>query len=99
MNLAAIAAQAVAGLLFGFVGYILGCVHTRNVSQVKDDSTKPICMCKHGFSSHVEGRKCNVAIRDGYNHKIGDCACLLYVGPDPLMSGLWHLPPKPKKDS
>lgn len=59
------------------------------------------CTCQHFFNAHTENGtgKCNVVIRDGYHSKIGNCACLFYIGPKPPpeinLEDLW---PGVKKD-
>ncbi len=57
---------------------------------------KPICICEHNFNSHKDnGGKCNVATLVNYEWR--GCACLCYIGPDPILSGLWIAPTQSKE--
>lgn len=58
-------------------------------------SMEPMCQCSHSFSRHANGRRCQTETRytiSTYNFEWRQCPCVLYVGPDPSLSGLWHLP-------
>lgn len=73
------------------IGYLMGRMEGRR-ARAAAAPPKPICMCKHNFGSHKGGYECTVDHLDEYGSKLSSCACLLYVGPDPLASGLWHPP-------
>lgn len=50
--------------------------------------TLPKCLCEHWYIVHDTG---------GYQCKgdNGRCECVTYMGPDPMLSGLWSPTPKP----
>lgn len=99
MTLGIVIVSTASSVAMLFIGYTLGRMYTQGVKPKPAAPPKPICMCDHNYGSHEEGRRCKVAIFDDYyGRKIGNCACLLYVGPDPILSGLWH-PPAKDKDS
>lgn len=91
--------QAAIGFLSLFVGYVLGRTYVNGAAPKVAPLPRPVCMCTHNYGSHEEGRKCKADIFDHYNVnvRLGNCACRLYVGPDPLASGLWHPPVKEKE--
>lgn len=85
---AAAAITSAAGLLGVAFGYILGRMHHKAM-KANAGPPAPICMCDHNFGDHVEGGRCKADIRDSYRRRIGGCACQVYVGPDPVLSGHW----------
>jgi hypothetical protein len=94
MTIGIVIAQTMGSVATVFSGYLLGRMYSR---KVKSGPSQPVCMCKHGYNCHKDGRKCQV---DEFTpgRVVSTCACILYIGPDPVLSGLWH-PPAEDRDS
>jgi hypothetical protein len=94
-------ALLVYGASFLLVGYQLGRRYRRGAGpRPPAPPPEPICMCGHNFSNHEDGGyKCQTAVMHPIltGSKIGSCACRIYVGPDPVLSGHWHPPIKEKQ--
>jgi hypothetical protein len=88
MNVGFVFLQAGIGFGFLFLGYVMG----RRVREAAQPAPSPQCICGHIYSAHIDGYKCACIMFDKYDIKIGNCACTFYLGPDPLMSGLWSPP-------
>jgi hypothetical protein len=85
--------QAVFSIFSALLGYLLGRIYTRDIKRPAPPTPPPKCLCGHVYGAHENGGyKCKVDVFNKYDDKIGACACRLYVGPDPLTSGLWHPP-------
>lgn len=80
------------GYLISAWVYIAFCAIFRVGEKV--DTTIPQCQCNHVYSNHMKGYKCQAGInvkRNSYTERLA-CPCTIYVGPDPLISGLWSPP-------
>ena len=98
MTIGIVIAQTMGSVATLLIGYLLGRMYTRGVKPKPAAPPKPICMCGHHYGSHTDGRNCEFVLRDAYGVRLGGCSCTLYVGPDPVLSGLWH-PPAKDRDS
>lgn len=93
--------NAVPGMVIGalllsiglLVGFIFGAYMRRLKTPRIPPPPEPICLCSHGYHAHEDGRKCRVEVYA--NYRMGRCACQSYVGPDPILSGLWMASEKP----
>ena len=83
-----------ASITFMGVGYLIG---KRSRRTKVGGVLAPFCMCRHGYSSHDGGYRCEFTLRDRFGDSIGQCPCTVYVGPDPVLSGHW-IPPAKEKD-
>lgn len=73
-----------------FIGYYCRGIDKRTAAP---DLT-PRCQCKHIFSAHKKGYACQAIDHVKRNHftEAIRCSCTIYVGPDPILSGLWSPP-------
>lgn len=90
--------QSAISVLTLCLGYLFGRVHVRaqRSSLPPSGQYKPVCVCAHFFGAHKDGYECGADIFDDLGSRIGKCACLIYAGPDPVLSGLWSPSTKEK---
>lgn len=77
------------------VGFTIG-YHFRILDKrAAEFDPTPRCQCKHIYTTHKKGYSCqaqDVVDRNGHVDKYRNCPCTIYLGPDPLVSGLWSPP-------
>jgi hypothetical protein len=76
------------GAVLLFIGMVIGRLSTRLPSrtQHKEIEPVPVCGCEHHYSMHDAEGRCHDrdSIWEGGKHKVFDCGCQHYTGPEPL---------------
>jgi hypothetical protein len=85
--------ETVGAIVLVGIGVFLGFMTAKAGKKTPPNFT-PRCQCDHVYSLHEKGYKCQSDnfVRRNYYTERHACQCTIYVGPDPLISGLWSPP-------
>lgn len=86
--------ETIGAVVLVAIGYFLGFIVTK-ANKTKAPDFTPRCQCGHVYSIHKKGYRCqsdDTIRKGGVVDKFRTCPCTIYVGPDPMISGLWSPP-------